>query len=289
MSFVADVSQNMGEYLLKGWTLTNESCPTCSVPKMRSPQYSGDAKTLICVNCDHLDSKSSSLPRADLAQPRIPAPNAMEEDAEKLSISSSDMISVKSTPPTDVSQLPSPPFVLPPPSAETLRRRAQSDKASQEIGNLMLRGYTMLADECTNSTCYGVPLVRAPGETSKECVICKRKYNPQGDIISMSPANKLPQSNVSTIQVTAKRPLKKGNLQEVKPQLSTALPRATEEANRFFQLPDNSLHTSLHTALGVLERQLVEASTNNNASRIGEIAESISKVSKAIRDISLIS
>jgi len=69
---------------------------------------------------------------------------------------------ITSTPPTDVTPPPSPPWVPPPPTAEQLRRRAQSDMASREIGAKMLRGYAMLADECPNSACYGIPLVRPP-------------------------------------------------------------------------------------------------------------------------------
>ena len=47
-------------------------------------------------------------------------------------------------------------------TAELLRRRRQSDTASAEIGKRMLKGWAMLADECPNSTCYGIPLVRPP-------------------------------------------------------------------------------------------------------------------------------
>ena len=43
-----------------------------------------------------------------------------------------------------------------------LRRRQQSDRASTEIGNRLLSGWAMLADECANPECYGVPLVRPP-------------------------------------------------------------------------------------------------------------------------------
>ena len=98
--------------------------------------------------------------------PNLTVLTVLEDAAEMLSVSSAsdgDVISRTSTPPTDVSPPPSPPFVLPAPTEETLRRRAQSDRASQEIGSRMLRGWTMLADECINSTCYGIPLVRSPG------------------------------------------------------------------------------------------------------------------------------
>jgi len=45
----------------------------------------------------------------------------------------------------------------------------------------MLKGWAMLADECPNSSCYGIPLVRPPKVGSekdprKECVICGNVY-----------------------------------------------------------------------------------------------------------------
>ena len=47
-----------------------------------------------------------------------------------------------------------------------LQRRAQSDLASAEIGRRLLQGWAMLADECPNDTCYGVPLLRPPKRLS---------------------------------------------------------------------------------------------------------------------------
>jgi hypothetical protein len=73
-----------------------------------------------------------------------------------------NMYSRDSTPATDISPPGSDDFVLPPPSEETLRRRAQSDRASTEIGNRMLKGWAMLAEECPNDNCWAIPLVRFP-------------------------------------------------------------------------------------------------------------------------------
>lgn len=62
-----------------------------------------------------------------------------------------------------------------------LRRRQQSDRASAEIGNRLLKGWAMLADECPGPECYGVPLIRPPKpgggkDPRKECVICGSIY-----------------------------------------------------------------------------------------------------------------
>jgi hypothetical protein len=75
-------------------------------------------------------------------------------------------------------------------------RDAQSARASGLIGNMLLRGFALLADSCPNSTCYGIPLVghprarRAGGgrdagleDIKKECVICHRVYNREGELI----------------------------------------------------------------------------------------------------------
>ncbi|KAH7344589.1 hypothetical protein B0J17DRAFT_6948 [Rhizoctonia solani] len=94
-----------------------------------------------------------------------------------------NMYSRDSTPATNISPVGSDDFVLPPPSEETLRRRAQSDRASTEIGNRMLKGWAMLAEECPNDECWAIPLVRFPRvrpgaepDPRKECVICGTVY-----------------------------------------------------------------------------------------------------------------
>ena len=54
------------------------------------------------------------------------------------------------------------PLLQPVDTDTILRRRQQSDRASIEIGNRLLKGWAMLADECPGADCYGVPLVRPP-------------------------------------------------------------------------------------------------------------------------------
>ncbi|QRV76265.1 hypothetical protein RhiJN_04280 [Ceratobasidium sp. AG-Ba] len=86
-------------------------------------------------------------------------------------------------------------FVLPPPTPETLRRRAQSDRASSEIGARMLKGWAMLSEECMNDDCWAIPLVRPPRarpgaqpDPRKECVVCGRIYttNENGELVLQS-------------------------------------------------------------------------------------------------------
>lgn len=144
---------------------------------------------------------------------RIAKPEFVAPDADSPSVSSSSSLlhskpsgSRASTPITDVSfhhLQDEDNFILPPPTEEMLARRRQSDLASAEIGKKLLQGWAMLADECPNTTCYGVPLVRPPKRLNndesppkvsieysyevchdmlinpnlmKECVVCHRVY-----------------------------------------------------------------------------------------------------------------
>jgi len=155
--------------MLKGWVLTDQSCPTpgCAVPLMRSPKGRIPITT-ICVQCS-----DENAPKTQLQSDAI---------ASSSNISTESQISPSSTPPTEFSEVPESPVFLPlEESEETRRRRAQSDQASSEIGKRLLKGWAMLGEECPNEMCYGVPLVRPPksgGERDprKECVICGNTY-----------------------------------------------------------------------------------------------------------------
>ena len=144
--------------------LTDIICSKCSkVPLMRSPA-SHSVQSHLCVNCD--DAPATSAPMASTGAPEPPrvAETKVATTSEVGSISSnSGGMSRSSTPPTEVSDAQSSPALTPVmDTAELLRRRRQSDAASAEIGKRMLKGWAMLADECPNSGCYGIPLVRPP-------------------------------------------------------------------------------------------------------------------------------
>jgi len=167
--------------MLKGWVLTDDICPNrgCNIPLMRSPNGSTPVAHY-CANCDgRPNSETTSATHPDSVLP-IPAQSSP-------TISSSSRPSRASTPPTELSStLSSPTFALPVETAESLRRREQSDTASSEIGKRLLKGWAMLAEECPNVRCYGVPLVRPPkaggGKDPKmECVICGTIYVSQID------------------------------------------------------------------------------------------------------------
>lgn len=141
---------------------------------MRSPQ--GISPVIkFCANCQGVPKISTSTAIPQLADTNDPANLSR-------STSSASHLSRSSTPPTEISEEFVPQIFSPPPETEeTRRRREQSDRASSEIGNRLLKGWAMLGEECPNSTCFGVPLVRPPkagGEKDprKECVICGNVY-----------------------------------------------------------------------------------------------------------------
>ena len=125
---------------------------------MRSPA-SATIQTHFCANCDASPSTPNIAAPSGSSHPTPQAATA----AEISSNSNSSGLSRSSTPLTEISETPSSPVFAPIlDAAELLRRRRQSDTASAEIGKRMLKGWAMLADECPNSNCYGVPLVRPP-------------------------------------------------------------------------------------------------------------------------------
>jgi Sjogren's syndrome/scleroderma autoantigen 1 (Autoantigen p27) len=197
--------------MLKGYVLTDEACPVCSIPMLRSPSGQSPER-LFCIQSHATPDDGTSIVRKNSTCSRLlatyagPTPFSVSRDAHapRTTSASSEEFSRVSTPPTEVSDaLSSPTFAPPPNPQEIMHRRAQSDMASAEIGKRMLRGWAMLAEECPNESCYGVPLVRPPKagggkdprkvslysvyfatlrtRVRQECVICSRVYIYQQD------------------------------------------------------------------------------------------------------------
>jgi hypothetical protein len=55
------------------------------------------------------------------------------------------------------------------------KRREQSKRASELIGQKLLQQWALVNDICPNETCYAVPFVRDP-QQRLFCVICERTY-----------------------------------------------------------------------------------------------------------------
>ncbi|KIM21365.1 hypothetical protein M408DRAFT_29619 [Serendipita vermifera MAFF 305830] len=247
MSLVLDAPKDMTKYMLKGWGFGGGFAPL-------------------------------SIPLLFFAHSFFLA----EERLSVSSASEGDVISRASTPPTDVSPPGSPPFHLPAPTEEMIRRREQSDRASQEIGNRMLRGWTMLADECTNNSCFGIPLVRSPGPNPvKECVICGHRYVPDGSstVLLPTPAGDTPPNETSSTPKgkPSKGPTAPGSSRSKKSPLAPAM--GTERTAS----ASTSVSLHLEQALSVLDELLLTATAAGDAQEIGTIADSITKVFAAIK------
>ncbi|KAK9728379.1 hypothetical protein K7432_001165 [Basidiobolus ranarum] len=145
MSNLDHAANLIGNYLLKGWVLMDDTCstPSCSVPLMRSK----DNKIKFCVLCDDPEKQSKSEPK------KSPLSNEVQNTSEQ----EDDTYSA-----------------IKPDEAE--KRRVQSQQASKLIGAKMLQGWAMMEDVCPNESCYGVPLIRSRQDKHLHCVICQKNY-----------------------------------------------------------------------------------------------------------------
>jgi len=196
--------------------------------------------------------------------------------------------------------------VLPAETEEGRQRREQSDTASAAIGQRLLKGWAMLADECPSARCFGVPLVRPPkagGDQNprKECVICGTVYVTE---IDWAGRERLVPENFSTAIVAPIRE-NKGEVQALKfegaptrdvrletgfaaPQV-TQVPVSTictsERTSTLLSTLDQSAQ-DLESTLRVLSGRLTALTAGQlDASSIGSVADAISKVVQAIGQV----
>ncbi|KAF8165424.1 hypothetical protein B0H34DRAFT_793815 [Crassisporium funariophilum] len=320
MASISDISQVLGDYMLKGWVLTDQSCPTpgCAVPIMRSPKGKTPVITF-CAQCNGNPQgttihtfKSQSLYRFAAAQPQISAPTSSSNASE--SSESHIYISRSSTPLTEISEaLSSPVFAPLEDTPETTRRREQSDRASSEIGKKLLTGWAMLADECPNEMCYGVPLVRPPRsggvvDPRKVCVICGNSYSTEVDSVGrelLVPDNALvssikahPPTNSIIKPSQAETSLAHAGtsslaeqLQERKdPQHHMTQSSDPERLQLISYTADSVLEASsksLQASLKALSKRLSSLSSQSalDPASIGAAADAISKVTQALANV----
>ncbi|KAI8143146.1 hypothetical protein BJV82DRAFT_102428 [Fennellomyces sp. T-0311] len=141
-----DAMSLLSTYMLQGWVMTDQACtvPGCPVPIMRSK----DGSIKFCVKHDRLPTSSSSSTAAPKTTTTTTLPTSQPV-----------------TQSTERDEL-----------AERERRREQSSKASQLIGQRLLQRWTLLNETCPNPSCYAIPLMRDPAR-HMVCVICERTYN----------------------------------------------------------------------------------------------------------------
>ncbi|PIL36740.1 hypothetical protein GSI_00429 [Ganoderma sinense ZZ0214-1] len=305
MATVIDIPGSVGEYMLKGWILTDRICTKCSkVPLMKSPT-SAVVQTHFCVHCDPAPTSgsvigaSSSRPSQKSSAPQV----ASLQDVHSISSTSiSSGMSRTSTPPTEFSNAPSSPTFAPVMDpTEVLRRRQQSDTASAEIGKRMLKGWAMLADECPGPDCYGIPL---------ECVICGVVYVGEKEAFGddhLQPLQPSPSSIAPPLLATR-------NPVAVIPSVSSPIPINKGKGRRHPEVPPlpevavspkhihkdapvyqgSSTSSALEATARSLEHSLVVLSERLNAYTSGPIidtgpvsdtADAINKVSQALTQV----
>ncbi|KAI0771469.1 hypothetical protein BD413DRAFT_475844 [Trametes elegans] len=314
--------------MLKGWILTDSICQKCGkVPMMRSPS-AASRLSQFCANCDPAPDSGSRVSGSGpqpLRPPIAPQPSAALPDGSSVStVSYSTRMSRSSTPPTDVSSTPDSPVLAPiMDTAELLRRRQQSDTASAEIGKRMLRGWAMLADECPNPNCYGIPLVRPPKaqatiDPRKECVICGIVYVDEKDVLGQD--RLVPMQHAASSAETTRAPVsaavppsssqmridkgkeraRPANLQpSVRPcstteNLQCTLSHVVHRVLKLLQVPRSATSSALEVSARSLERSLVSLSarldslsggTILDTTPIGQTADTIAKVSQALTQV----
>ncbi|KAI8086792.1 uncharacterized protein BX664DRAFT_336776 [Halteromyces radiatus] len=163
----------LGTYLLQGWVMTDETCSKdgCYVPLMRSK----DGQVKFCVNHDHplpstATSTSSSLTVNKTVATTTTSSSTISTAMQKKDQDQMDKPSTIKLSTTDD-------------SVDIMqKRREQSSRASQLIGQKMLQRWALLNDTCPNHTCYAIPLVRHPSNKSLYCVICEQTYPSENDI-----------------------------------------------------------------------------------------------------------
>lgn len=288
--------------MLQGWVLTDNPCPASGcrgVPLLRSPKGQ-EPMVQHCVSCD-----------------RSPTDVSQTQSQASSIVSSESYASRPSTPPTEIfSNLSSPTFAPPAETEETRRRRQQSDNASTEIGKRLLKGWTMLGEECPNSRCYGIPLVRPPTkngvkDTRKECVACGIVYMNESDAEALQRLTPTSSSAehasahltggpglsiiASTVAPISPEPLQLPTLDPT-PQIQLAIgnPNRLPDARNSRLVPRHGVATpdtaaqALQLALGVLSEKLTLACTAPSLVDLSSVAatsDAINKVAQALGQV----
>jgi len=285
--------------------MSAEACPKEGCPGVPLMTKAG---TSFCANCDQPPDVQRSLPT-----PSPPGTDlSLKFDEPSLEF---ETISPPSTPESQEIP-PTNPGV--PPTPEDLARRAQSDQASRDIADLLLRGYSLLAEECPD--CH-TPLVRRPRprpstdptsaptssrrgfktsprpiqalhalDPRKICVTCHREYISEGDIHQLNSM-----ASTSNNLDTDERKKRSREI-DTNESISSSKGKSKVATSRVVNLDaSTSAHAgsslnptiALNRALQALTDQLgvLTQSSHLNPCAVGDTADAMGKVARALSDV----
>ncbi|WWC63117.1 uncharacterized protein I303_105717 [Kwoniella dejecticola CBS 10117] len=167
MSQLETTSAILGEYMLKGWTLTDLHCDTCrSTPLMREPaaaaQRESRERIQFCALCDGRPEGRVGGPSSTRAH------SSSHSRLPDTAVATSSSVLVSAGQDQDEHTVGEGP--------------SQADEAASSISDLLLKGYSLLGDNCPNPGCKGIPLVGYPKKSDgskdsrKMCVSCGSRW-----------------------------------------------------------------------------------------------------------------
>lgn len=181
----------LGEYMLRGYTLTDLSCDSCGVtPLMREPtvsaQREGRAPIQFCALCDGRPENATAS--GSNSTPNIGPSTSTSTSNPADGATATRPISSSSI--TDDIPAYTSPFDAPITSSSSALT-SQADKAAGSISSLLLQGYSLLGTNCPNPICRGIPLVGYPKKKDgtkdgrRICVSCNGAWVDQADLEGM--------------------------------------------------------------------------------------------------------
>ncbi|GAB5372793.1 hypothetical protein AAMO2058_001695300 [Amorphochlora amoebiformis] len=187
----SQVSKTLGDYLLKGYTMLNQTCPVCNCPLV---QKKPDPK-MKCVSCN-LDvmTEAESKPSNGSTGSAGSDPAARVRHVDKHVDKHVDVDVGEAVDEGDSDRL------WAPPTAEEIAREKKENEISDKIGAKLLAGWAMLNEYCPKQTCKCVLLRSRDGE--KYCVSCEKQIPSQS--ANQSKQNLAPQTKREDKQVNVK-------------------------------------------------------------------------------------
>ncbi|WWC90872.1 uncharacterized protein L201_005809 [Kwoniella dendrophila CBS 6074] len=210
MSQLENTSAILGEYMLKGWTLTDLHCGKCKVtPLMREPNAIAERENRdriqFCALCDGRPEGrigSSSRNIHNQTQPQLTTTTTQSHDPIQ------DEDEMKSI--TDDIEIPEKYL-----NDDDNDIKNESDEITESISELLLKGYSLLNENCPNSLCKGIPLIGYPKLKNKQtglfeksfkklCVSCNSRFIDESQLqnqqsgMSIINNNNKPSSSTST-------------------------------------------------------------------------------------------